>query len=63
MRPPEPEFVRQYWQQAIQPIPRCCHTCDHYDQDGRCDSYDTTPPAEFTQQRDACHRWLEMIPF
>ena len=62
-RPPEPEFVCQYWQQASQPMPRCCHTCEHYSKDGRCESYDMMPPAEFAAQRDSCDRWLEMIPF
>ena len=61
-RPPEPDFLREWWGKQ-KPIPRCCHTCDHYDQDGRCDSYDMMPPAEFAAQRDSCERWLEMIPF
>jgi hypothetical protein len=44
-------------------IPRCCHSCDHYMEDGLCDSYDMKPPPEFTQQLNACGRWLEIIPF
>lgn len=62
-RPPEPEIVMKYWQQTSQPMPRCCHTCDHYDQVGRCDSYDMTPPAEFASTINACDRWLDLVPF
>ena len=63
MIPEEPQFLKDWWGKQREPIPRCCHTCDHYDQDGRCAAYDMEPPAEFTQQRDACPQWIEMIPF
>ena len=64
MRTPEPQFLQDFWRHRQQAaLPRCCHTCDHYLEDGRCDAYYMTPPDEFTQQRDVCPRWLEMIPF
>ena len=60
---PKPEFVAQWeaWQ-ALGP-PKCCHTCEHYMQDGRCYIYDVEPPAEFIQTTDKCNRWLCGIPF
>lgn len=62
MRHPEPEYLKEWWN-SRQPMPRCCHTCDHYTEAGMCESYDMAPPAEFAAQKDACQRWLEMIPF
>lgn len=63
MRHPEPQVVKDYWQQQNQSMPRCCHTCDHYKEDGLCESYEMRPPLEFTQAVGKCERWLDLIPF
>ena len=62
-RPPEPEFLIQWrdWMRAGPP--KCCHTCDYFDEHGHCTSYDMTPPAEFCDTVDACGRWVYAIPF
>ena len=70
MRPPEPDFVRA-WRDAIRaphtgqnpPIPKCCHTCWNYDKDGYCLHYQECPPADFAARQDACHWWVDELPF
>lgn len=34
-RPPEPEFLVQWREWMRAGPPKCCHTCEHYDQFGR----------------------------
>jgi len=70
MRPPEPDFVRA-WRDAIRaphtgqnpPIPKCCHTCWNYDKDGYCLHYQECPPPDFAARQDACHWWVDELPF
>ena len=70
MRPPEPDFVRQ-WREAIRtphttknpPIPKCCHTCWCYDKDGFCQHYQDHPPPDFAARQDACEWWVDELPF
>lgn len=61
MRPPEPEFVT-LWRNPP-PTPMCCHTCEHYSEDGRCVEFGTEPPAEFAASVGACELWEEECPF
>ena len=60
MRPPEPEFVRDWRERRI---PRCCHTCDNYSDDGTCLVADERPPEDFAATRDICDSWVMEIPF
>ena len=54
MRPLEPDFIRE-WREIIRapqtgqnpPIPKCCHTCWCYDQNGFCQHYQDYPLADF----------------
>lgn len=43
--------------------PKCCHTCDHFNQSGHCLAFDMTPPEDFAATVDGCEQWVEMIPF
>jgi len=35
-RPPEPEVVVLFRARKKEPVPRCCHTCDNYNEAGWC---------------------------
>jgi hypothetical protein len=59
MRHKEPEFVL-VWRQ---PVPKCCHTCEHYGVDGQCVVFFMEPPEEFADTRDACESWEIEVPF
>lgn len=63
MRPSEPEFVRQWREWVAMGPPKCCHTCDFFTQDGRCDRYGMNPPSEFAATPDACGDWVMEVPF
>jgi hypothetical protein len=58
-RPPEPEFVT-IWRAGP---PKCCHTCEHFNQSGRCLEFDMEPPEDFAATKDACEMWSFDIPF
>lgn len=62
-RPTEPEFLIQWrvWYQAGPP--KCCHSCEHYDEAGRCEEFDMEPPESFASARDVCAQWQRAIPF
>jgi hypothetical protein len=62
-RTSEPDFLIQYRELIKKGEPRCCHTCEHYNDIGHCERYDMRPPDEFTQTQDACPAWLYDIPF
>ena len=62
-RPPEPEFIVQWREWMRAEPPKCCHTCDHFDQSGHCLAFDMTPPEDFASTVDACERWLMELPF
>lgn len=64
MKPMLPKIVTD-WQKAMAtPIPQCCHTCEHYTEDGKCREFDMmTPPLEFAQELNQCEKWLDPIPF
>ena len=59
MRHPEPEIVTIY---KAGP-PKCCHTCEHYGNDGLCVTFFMEPPAEFVAAVDLCPSWEIECPF
>lgn len=64
MQAKPPKVVENWWKAMKTPMPRCCHTCDHYTGDGKCRVFEMmTPPPEFTQELDQCDKWLDLIPF
>jgi len=62
-RPPEPEFLIQWREWVKAGPPKCCHTCENYDHQGKCFEFDMTPPEDFTATVDACDKWEMEIPF
>jgi hypothetical protein len=62
-RPPEPQFLVDYREWVKAGPPKCCHTCDWYEDDGKCAKYEMEPPAEFAATEDECHDWIEECPF
>ena len=61
-RPPEPEFLIQWREWMRAGPPKCCFTCDHFNQSGHCLAFDMTPPEDFASTVDACEQWEEVIP-
>ena len=62
-RPPEPEWLVQ-WREWIRAWPpKCCFTCDRFDQSGHCLAFDMRPPEDFAGTVDACERWIMEVPF
>ena len=59
MRPKEPDDVVK-WRG---PAPKCCHTCDHYNEDGFCLLFEEKPPEQFAATPNLCDQWLIEIPF
>jgi hypothetical protein len=43
--------------------PRCCHTCEHYGNDGQCVEFFMQPPAEFAEAVGECPKWEREVPF
>lgn len=62
-KPPEPEFLKQWRDWIKLGAPRCCHTCEHFKDDGRCAEFDMVPPPEFAATVDRCEQWEQEIPF
>ena len=62
-RPPEPEFLVQWREWMRAGPPKCCFTCDEYDESGHCRKFEMRPPEEFASSVDACDQWVEVIPF
>lgn len=58
MRHPEPEAIKK-WREGP---PKCCHTCDSYDDQGLCLQYNHEPPEEFAAS-EQCEHWLYAMPF
>lgn len=63
MKPPEPDFVTAWREWVKQGPPRCCHTCQFYNNDGECDFYHMVPPPEFVSETSKCDKWIMEIPF
>jgi len=62
-RPPEPQFLIDYREWLKAGPPKCCHTCDHFNQSGKCLAFDMRPPDEFAASVDACESWEPECPF
>jgi len=62
-RPPEPQFLIDYREWVKAGPPKCCFTCDHFNQSGHCLAFDMTPPEDFAATLDSCDKWVDMIPF
>lgn len=62
-RPKEPEFLSQWREWVEKGPPKCCHNCEHYDQDGHCMEFDMRPPDDFAGTEDACNAWEIELPF
>ena len=63
MRHTEPEMVTTYKQWLKAGPPKCCHTCEHYGNDGQCVEFFMKPPAEFASELGACPQWEQEIRF
>lgn len=63
MKPPQPEVVINWRKRLNEPIPRCCHTCDHYLEDATCRVFGMSPPDDFAATMNVCESWEEEIPF
>ena len=62
MKHKEPEIVTAYYRAIANP-PKCCHTCDSYQDDGMCREHGMAPPEEFAATHDACAQWCYAVPF
>lgn len=62
-RPPEPQFLIDYREWLKAGPPKCCHTCDQFNQSGHCLAFDMRPPDEFAASVDACESWEMEVPF
>lgn len=64
MRHPEPQWLIDWRAEYEKGPPRCCHTCEAYDETGRCTYFDMVPPEDFAGDRQAqCPQWLFAVPF
>jgi hypothetical protein len=63
MRHPEPPIVA-LWRQNPG-IPKCCHTCIYYTEDGLCSEFGAEPPEDHAATLNACESWAseDCIPF
>ena len=63
MRHPEPEMVKLYRDWIQYGPPKCCHTCDKYDQNGKCTQYDRVPPEDVAAAISECDEYVMEPPF
>lgn len=63
MRHKEPEHVALYNFFLKSGAPKCCHTCEHYNDDGLCVTYNMEPPEEFAATEGSCDKWSAICPF
>lgn len=60
----EPEGIAKHYLDFVaNGAPKCCHTCENYQDNGVCYAYQKEPPQEFTNQIGVCEQWLYQIPF
>ena len=43
--------------------PKCCHTCEHYGNDGLCVAFFMEPPEDFAATVNLCPEWEVECPF
>lgn len=64
MKHEPPQHIKEYLDSAYyRSPPKCCHTCELYQDDGTCFEFGMQPPADFAQTEDQCDKWIEVIPF
>lgn len=61
-RHPEPVMVT-IWKRGE--IPKCCHTCKYYTEDGLCEIFKDEPPKDFAETHEVCRGWksFDGVPF
>lgn len=62
-RPPEPQFLTDYYEWLKAGPPKCCHTCAFFANNGRCIEFDVYPDEHDAQQVDVCPAWKQDVPF
>jgi hypothetical protein len=60
---PRPQFITDYYKLIINGPPKCCHSCDNYNDDGICTVYNVVPPENVLEILDICKEWREELPF
>ncbi len=65
MKPKAPQFLIDYYLKSLRGLPpKCCHSCDHYDNNGKCTEFDAVPTDEFLVTQGCCIDWVEVVvPF
>ncbi len=58
----EPEYIAT-WREWTRSTPACCHTCEHYNDDGLCEKHGMEPPEDFAAEHCACADWIMDLPF
>lgn len=56
-------IAKSYFDFINNGAPKCCHTCQHYNKNGVCETWNNSPPPEFTNQINACEHWFMDTPF
>lgn len=59
MRHETPEIVTA-WRKGP---PRCCHTCEYYNEAGTCVKFEQEPPEAYAATPDVCPSWMREVPF
>ncbi len=60
----KPYALLQWEEWAKLGRPRCCHTCEHFnDVTGWCSNFEHRPPDEFIQLIDSCPCHKPGVPF
>lgn len=63
MKPKPPQFLVDYLQNVRGGPPKCCASCDYYDENGKCEKFDAVPTDEFLVTEGRCVDWIEAVPF
>ncbi len=63
MRHAEPKELKDYYGLINMGVPRCCHSCEHYDKDGVCVKFNMEPPEDFAKTMGECAEWSIDVPF
>jgi hypothetical protein len=59
-----PEIVQKYRAMLERGEPKCCHTCEHYTEQGYCAIHQMQPPEDFAATVPTpCEAWESEIPF
>lgn len=63
MRPKQPQIVIDYFKAKNVSVPKCCHTCWHYTNNGFCKVFEQHPPEQFANEVNQCQTWEQDVPF